>query len=96
MVRDKPITCRSAPGIPLRREIGVKDAGAAVLRIRIADKAIALLNSPQVARVKSCPGCGWFFLDSSKNQSRRWCSMETCGASAKSKAYYRRVNPDTK
>lgn len=76
----------------LMREIAVKSAGAAAVRLRIADSAIALLTSRQAGRIKECPGCGWFFLDGSKNQSRRWCSMNTCGASAKSKAYYRRQN----
>ncbi|MGH7701051.1 MAG: CGNR zinc finger domain-containing protein [Gemmatimonadales bacterium] len=40
--------------------------------------------------MKSCPSCGWFFLDASKNRSRRWCSMATCGSSAKARRYYRR------
>ncbi|MBC7897912.1 MAG: CGNR zinc finger domain-containing protein, partial [Cytophagaceae bacterium] len=30
----------------------------------------------------------WFFLDVSKNGSRRWCSMATCGATAKAHRYY--------
>ena len=53
--------------------------------------AVALLVSDAMLRVKSCPTCGWFFLDVSKNRSRRWCSMDTCGAVAKARRYYRRL-----
>ncbi|HEX9773454.1 MAG TPA: CGNR zinc finger domain-containing protein [Steroidobacteraceae bacterium] len=44
--------------------------------------AVELLTDPsRLARVHECPAddCGWFFFDSSKNGSRRWCSMKTCG-----------------
>jgi predicted RNA-binding Zn ribbon-like protein len=89
------IRLRSVAGSPLRREVTLTIVGAAVLRLRVADAAMGLLGSAQLGRVKACRGCGWFFLDGSKNRSRRWCSMNTCGASAKAKTYYRRRNaPD--
>jgi predicted RNA-binding Zn ribbon-like protein len=72
----------------LVRVIEVETVGAASLRLRIVDAAIALLTSERMGRVKACPSCGWFFLDTSKNRSRRWCSMATCGSSAKAKRYY--------
>lgn len=50
----------------------------------------ALLMSDDLAKVKECPGCGWLFLDTSKNQSRRWCSMNTCGARDKMRRYHKR------
>ena len=49
-----------------------------------------LLLSQELMRVKECPNCGWLFLDTSKNQSRRWCSMNTCGARDKMRRYLRR------
>lgn len=49
-----------------------------------------LLQSKDLNHVKECPGCGWLFLDTSKNQSRRWCSMNTCGARDKMRRYHRR------
>jgi predicted RNA-binding Zn ribbon-like protein len=76
---------------PIRREITVEKASDALLRLRIVEAAVALLVSEAMLRVKSCPTCGWFFLDVSKNQSRRWCSMDTCGAVAKARRYYRRL-----
>ena len=83
-------TRRSAQA-PMRREIPVERAGDSLLRLRIVDAAVALLLSDAMLRVKSCPTCGWFFLDASKNRSRRWCSMDTCGAVAKARRYYRRL-----
>jgi predicted RNA-binding Zn ribbon-like protein len=68
--------------------IDVERAGAAVLRQRIVDAAVALLTAAEKGRLKACPACGWFFLDKTKNRSRRWCSMTTCGNSAKARRYY--------
>jgi predicted RNA-binding Zn ribbon-like protein len=76
---------------PLAREIPAASNGPAVVRFRIVERAIALLASDQVARVKACPACGWFFLDVSKNHSRVWCRMDTCGAREKARRYYRRT-----
>jgi len=80
-----------SPQVPMRREVTVEKAGDALLRLRIVEAAVALLVSDAMLRVKSCPTCGWFFLDVSKNRSRRWCSMDTCGAVAKARRYYRRL-----
>jgi predicted RNA-binding Zn ribbon-like protein len=77
--------------VPVIREITAENAGGALLRLRIVEAAVALLVSDAMLRVKSCPTCGWLFLDVSKNRSRRWCSMDTCGAVAKARRYYRRL-----
>ncbi|MFN8371857.1 MAG: CGNR zinc finger domain-containing protein [Anaerolineae bacterium] len=49
-----------------------------------------LLVSEQVRQLRQCPNCGWLFLDTSRNHSRRWCSMEFCGSKVKSKRQYER------
>lgn len=72
------------------RRIDPEAAKAGVLRLRIADAAAGLLTSDAGGRLKACPACGWFFLDTSKNRSRRWCSMTTCGSIMKARSYYRR------
>jgi predicted RNA-binding Zn ribbon-like protein len=44
--------------------------------------AVALLTDPaRLARVRVCegPSCTWLFLDPTKNGSRRWCEMKSCG-----------------
>lgn len=53
--------------------------------------AAELLTAPhRLARIRPCanPGCGWLFLDTSRNRSRRWCSMEDCGNRAKARRHY--------
>lgn len=41
------------------------------------------------SRLKICPAddCLWAFYDVSRNRSKRWCSMETCGNRNKVRAY---------
>jgi predicted RNA-binding Zn ribbon-like protein len=48
----------------------------------IARSAVELLTAGPLERVKQCAGrsgCGFLFLDTSRNRVRRWCSMEECG-----------------
>jgi predicted RNA-binding Zn ribbon-like protein len=56
----------------------------------IARAAADLLASSDVALVRACssPTCQWYFLDTSKNHHRRWCSMKQCGNRAKVRKYY--------
>lgn len=58
--------------------------------------AMKLLTEGDLARVKQCPGagdCGWLFYDTSRNRSRRWCSMEGCGSRVKMRRHYARRRP---
>lgn len=55
--------------------------------------AVEVLTTDELARVKECPGagdCGWLFYDTSKNNSRCWCSMEGCGSRVKMRRQYTR------
>ncbi len=47
--------------------------------------AAELLVTGDLSRVRVCGGerCGWLFVDTSKNRSRRWCDMQDCGNVAK-------------
>lgn len=56
----------------------------------IAVSAAELLTSVEQGRLRVCANdeCGWVFVDSSKNRSRRWCSMAYCGNTAKAKRHY--------
>jgi predicted RNA-binding Zn ribbon-like protein len=58
----------------------------------IARSAAELLTSPDQSRIRECaaPDCGWLFLDLSRNRSRRWCDMETCGNRTKARRHYAR------
>ena len=54
--------------------------------------AADLLVSKELKRVKKCgdPACGWLFLDTSRNCSRRWCNMSDCGNRAKASRFYKK------
>lgn len=59
----------------------------------VVDSAVRLLESEQRERVGQCQddrGCGYLFLDTSRNRSRRWCSMDSCGNRAKAHRHYSR------
>jgi predicted RNA-binding Zn ribbon-like protein len=60
----------------------------------IARSASDLLISDKLNRVRKCVSddCGWLFLDLSRNQSRRWCDMKTCGNRMKARRFYERSN----
>jgi predicted RNA-binding Zn ribbon-like protein len=63
----------------------------------IAHSAADLLVSGDLRRVGKCAddrGCGWLFLDTSRNHSRRWCDMKDCGNRAKARGYQRRIRGD--
>jgi predicted RNA-binding Zn ribbon-like protein len=51
----------------------------------VARSAAELLTSPKLDRVKVCAGegCGWVYLDESRNGSRRWCDSRDCGNRAR-------------
>ncbi len=55
--------------------------------------AAELLISEEREYVGQCAddrGCGWLFLDTSKNHSRRWCDINDCGNRAKQRRHYAR------
>lgn len=60
---------------------------------QIAHSAADLLASGRLDRVRTCDSetCDWLFLDESRNRSRRWCDMSTCGNRAKARRHYERV-----
>ncbi|CAL1518274.1 ABATE domain-containing protein [Chitinophaga sp. MM2321] len=56
----------------------------------LVKSAVELYSSGKLAQVRQCPACGWLFLDKSRNGSRKWCSMSTCGDVSKVKQNYER------
>jgi predicted RNA-binding Zn ribbon-like protein len=60
---------------------------------KLAQPASDLLVSEDAERVKSCgdPTCRWLFLDLSKNHTRRWCDMKTCGNRMKARRHQARL-----
>ena len=61
----------------------------------VAKSAADLLVSEDASRVRICEmthadECDWLFVDRTKNQGKRWCSMEGCGNRAKARRHYER------
>jgi predicted RNA-binding Zn ribbon-like protein len=83
---------------------GVSHAGGNFRRVWVMDNddelerplwpviasAEELLTGGEVGLVRECGSgnCSWLFLDHSRNKSRRWCDMKTCGNRAKAKRHY--------
>ncbi len=63
----------------------------------VARSAADLLTSEERERVRECAGerCTWLFLDTSRNRSRQWCDMQSCGNRAKAKRHYQRRRAGT-
>jgi predicted RNA-binding Zn ribbon-like protein len=65
----------------------------------VAYSAADLLTDPELlSRVGECAddrGCGYLFLDMTKNHSRRWCDMKDCGNRAKARRHYERRKEGT-
>jgi predicted RNA-binding Zn ribbon-like protein len=64
----------------------------------ILDSALQMLTSGDRDRIRQCAddrGCGWLFLDTTRNGSRRWCDMGDCGNRAKAGRHRSRVRAAT-
>jgi predicted RNA-binding Zn ribbon-like protein len=56
----------------------------------VAVSAAELLTTANPTRIRQCDAeaCALWFLDTSKNGRRRWCSMARCGNRAKAKKHW--------
>ncbi len=59
---------------------------------QFAETAVEFLAHGDLSRLRVCAAddCGWLFLDETRNRSRKWCDMATCGNRAKVARYRRR------
>lgn len=77
----------AGPGAAAQLIVG--SAPALLIPDRAVHAAVDLLGTADLSRLGICPpeqhGCGWLFLDHSRNGSRRWCTMDACGAYAKAR-----------
>ncbi|MFI5937815.1 CGNR zinc finger domain-containing protein [Actinoplanes sp. NPDC051494] len=74
-----------APALPLAAtsaEVGTH------LALAIAD--LLGHDRPELRRCDG-DGCGWLFLDTTRNHSRRWCDPADCGNRARVRAYTKRL-----
>ena len=47
----------------------------------LVESAVSLLTSAKLERLRRCgrSTCYWLFIDETRNHSRRWCEMASCG-----------------
>ncbi len=67
-----------------RAPLCVPQKGDQIVRL-LADKIAEYLSETDLAQLRQCegPACMLYFRDTTKNRSRRWCSMAVCGNRAK-------------
>lgn len=55
-----------------------------------------LLASAALERLRRCgnPTCSWLFIDATRNRSRRWCEMASCGNVLKVRRHRERARAD--
>ncbi|MCG5215916.1 CGNR zinc finger domain-containing protein [Streptosporangium sp. KLBMP 9127] len=75
-------------GVP-REEVHVDDGWLPAWRA--ANDYLELLRR-QPSRIRRCanPACVLYFYDTSRNGTRRWCSMNGCGSRTKAARHYQR------
>jgi predicted RNA-binding Zn ribbon-like protein len=71
-------------------------ADGVLFAFQIALSVALFLRSPRRQRLKLCanPGCGFAFVDTSTNATRRWCYMQYCGNRVKVRAFRSRQKGD--
>lgn len=74
----------------IRARLTARPAGQSSLLTGILQSAVELAFSTDLDRVKTCPACGWLFIDRTRNRSKRWCITALCGNRSKMHRHYRR------
>jgi predicted RNA-binding Zn ribbon-like protein len=70
----------------------VDAAADRVLAHTLTLTVLDLLERPDLHLLRRCDGagCGWLFLDHTRNHSRRWCDPADCGNRARVRSYTER------
>jgi predicted RNA-binding Zn ribbon-like protein len=86
--RCTPVLTADGPG-----EVATIESGRRAAWDAARDYLRLLASAPERIRRCAHPACVLWFHDTSRNGTRRWCSMEACGNRAKAGRYYRRTHP---
>ncbi len=80
---------------PTHLSLATTAGNVTLFAFRIALSVVGFQRSAQRRRLKLCanPGCGFAFVDTSINATRRWCFMRYCGNRLKVRAFRRRQAP---
>jgi predicted RNA-binding Zn ribbon-like protein len=84
------VTTSSLAGTPARWTLEARSP-LDLTRI-LALHALDLVQTMAPDRLRRCndDGCGWLFLDTTRNHSRRWCSSRDCGNRDRARRHYAR------
>jgi predicted RNA-binding Zn ribbon-like protein len=90
------LTASSLAGAPARWTLQAHDS-LDLPRI-LALHALDLIQTMPPDRLRRCEddGCGWLFLDTTRNHSRRWCSSSDCGNRDRARRHYARNRTATR
>ncbi|CAN5148499.1 CGNR zinc finger domain-containing protein [soil metagenome] len=84
----------ATPDIPPSLAGGTRQAGRSRARVgqalsQLAREAVALFHPDALGRIRECSAddCQLVYLDDSRSNNRRWCSMQRCGNRAKVRAH---------
>jgi predicted RNA-binding Zn ribbon-like protein len=80
----------SGPGFAWGWEVSEADFEAPIRPV-LHDLA-ELLTGEDLSLLRVCAWdpCAWLFVDTTRNRSRQWCDMKTCGNRAKARRHYER------
>jgi predicted RNA-binding Zn ribbon-like protein len=84
------VTASNLAGTPARWTLEARDP-LDLARV-LALHALDLVQTMPPDRLRRCDddGCGWLFLDTTRNHSRRWCSSRDCGNRDRARRHYAR------
>jgi predicted RNA-binding Zn ribbon-like protein len=84
------LTRSDLAGPPMRWRLAVHQP-ADIPRL-LALQALDLLQGLSLYPLRQChgAGCGWLFLDRTRNRTRRWCSPTDCGNRDRARRHYAR------
>lgn len=69
------------------------DAGAlglGTILTRVALSAHDMFTREKPSQLRNCERCTWLFIDRTKNQTRRFCRQDACGAKARAERFYQK------
>lgn len=97
--RTRPTIEEVTRAAPIGITVGQDGALRLIPSGRGVDRALAEIvaalyrcqGSGKLDRLKLCKACGFAFYDESKNRSRIWCDMASCGSQEKARAYRKRL-----
>jgi predicted RNA-binding Zn ribbon-like protein len=66
----------------------VATPGLGTVLNRVALSAHDMLTREKPSQLRICERCTWLFIDRTKNQKRRFCRQDACGAKSRSERFY--------